>query len=111
MEATSDVIFLPPLQKKLQETELSLNAAVYFKTCQDMKLKDHFTDSISTAGGASLTQKADKGEAFKEGLDVFFTCIELCEALVWTAVLENYKDFVSNSFENPVEKEAGTFRH
>lgn len=47
-----------------------------------MKLKDHFTDSISTAGGASLTQKADKGEAFKGGLDVFFTCIELCEALV-----------------------------
>lgn len=52
-----------------------------------MKLKDHFTDSISTAGGASLTQKADKGEAFKGGLDVFFTCIEcvklLCGLLFW----------------------------
>lgn len=76
-----------------------------------MKLKDHFTDSISTAGGASLTQKADKGEAFKGGLDVSFTCIELCEVLVWTAVLENQKDFVSNPFENPVEKDAGAFRH
>lgn len=63
-----------------------------------MKLKDHFTDSISTAGGASLSQKTDKGEAFKGGLDVSFTCIELSEALVWTAVLENHKDFVSEAF-------------
>lgn len=46
-----------------------------------MKLKDHFTDSISTAGGASLSQMADKGEAFKVGLDGFFTCIVLSEAL------------------------------
>lgn len=59
-----------------------------------MKLKDHFTDSISTAGGASSSQKADKGEGFKGGLDVSFTCIELSEVLV----LENHKDFVFQTF-------------
>lgn len=63
-----------------------------------MKLTDHFTDSISTAGGASSSQKADKGEAFKGGLDVSFTCIELSEALVRTAVLENHRDFVFQPF-------------
>lgn len=63
-----------------------------------MKLKDYFTDSISTAGGASSSQKAVKGEVFKGGLDVSFTCIELSEALVWTAVLENHKDFVFQPF-------------
>ncbi len=85
----------------LQEIELCLKAAVYFKTCQDIKLKDHFTDSISTAGGASSSQKADKGKVFKGGLDVSFTCIELSEARVWTAVLENHKDFVFQPFWEP----------
>lgn len=76
-----------------------------------MKLKDHFTDSISTAGGASLSQMADKGEAFKVGLDGSFTCIVLSEAPVCGPLFwKTARTFVFNPSENPAEPDAGAVR-